>query len=63
MTVDTTGNVGIGTSTPSEKFEVNGNLKLSAGTPTISAASYITIPNGAYFSGLPVYAESAIRAR
>lgn len=33
MTIDANGNVGIGTSTPSSKLEVNGQLKISGGNP------------------------------
>ncbi len=40
MRIDTAGNVGLGTSTPTEKLEVNGNLKLT-GTGNITAAGII----------------------
>ena len=38
------GNVGIGTTTPSEKLEVNGNLKFTGANPYISASSYFIAP-------------------
>jgi polyhydroxyalkanoate synthesis regulator phasin len=35
-TITASGNVGIGTTTPGEKLEINGNLKFSSGAPYIS---------------------------
>ena len=35
LTVDASGNLGIGTSTPSVKLEVNGQMKITGGTPGI----------------------------
>lgn len=63
MVINSTGNVGIGTSTPSEKLEVSGNLKVNhikGGTsaPTITAGTgagttpTISITNGTDLSGI-----------
>jgi len=41
MRIDTSGKVGIGTQTPTEKLEINGNLKLT-GTGNITAVGTIT---------------------
>jgi len=57
------GRVGIGTQTPSEMLEVNGNLKFTGANPYISAASYFVAPGGAYFNSGTVYTEAAIQAR
>lgn len=69
------GHVGIGTTSPSQLLDVNGilniggtsntsgNLRFSASNPYISAASWIGIPGGAYFSSSPVYTVASIRAR
>lgn len=59
------GNIGIGTATPGEKLEVNGNIKLTGANPTISASTYTEFPWGAWFSDpvRPVYAAGTIRAR
>jgi hypothetical protein len=46
------GNVGIGTTSPSEKLDVNGNLKLNSSTPYISL-------NSTYW-GNPAYIQSGI---
>lgn len=61
--IGTIGNVGIGTTTPSERLEVNGNLKFTTSNPYISAASYFVAPGGAYFNSGTVYTEAAIQAR
>ncbi|MFA0960747.1 tail fiber domain-containing protein [Roseivirga sp. BDSF3-8] len=45
MTVKNTGNVGIGTTNPSERLEVNGNIALSGSTPTLQPVS-VTGTNG-----------------
>jgi hypothetical protein len=42
MRLTTNGNVGIGTTSPGEKLEVNGNIKLSSGTN----GAHITFPDG-----------------
>ena len=58
------GNVGIGTTSPGQKLEVNGNLKLSPNNPTIySGGSYITIPNGLHVSGGTAYFANTLMAR
>ncbi|MCK4649857.1 shufflon system plasmid conjugative transfer pilus tip adhesin PilV [Candidatus Pacearchaeota archaeon] len=60
----TSGNVGIGISSPIQKLEVNGSLKLSAANPYIySGGSYIVIPNGLYVSGGTPYFKNTIMAR
>ena len=62
--VDNGGNVGIGTTNPGQKLEVNGNLKLSPANPTIySGSSHINIPNGLYVSGGTLYAQNTLMAR
>jgi hypothetical protein len=55
MRVDYNGNVGIGTTTPGSKLEVNGNLKLTAG----SGAS-ITFPDGTVQSTAFISGSSGI---
>lgn len=58
------GNVGIGTASPGQKLEVNGNLKLSPANPYIySGSSYIVIPNGLYVSGGTLYVRNTLMAR
>ena len=57
------GNVGIGTATPGDKLEINGNLRFTTANPYINASSYFIAPGGAYFNGGTVYAESPIQAR
>ncbi len=57
------GNVGIGTATPGDKLEINGNLRFTTANPYINASSYFIAPGGAYFNGGIVYAESPIQAR
>ena len=39
MRIDSSGNVGIGTTSPSQKLDVNGNIRLSSDAPTIIATS------------------------
>jgi hypothetical protein len=59
-----TGNVGIGTTAPGQKLEVNGNLKLSPANPYIySGGSYIVIPNGLYVSGGTGFFQNTLMAR
>ena len=58
------GKVGIGTTSPGQKLEVNGNLKLSTANPYIySGSSYIVIPNGLYVSGGTTYIQGSLRPR
>jgi len=42
MTIDATGNIGIGTPSPDEKLEVAGNIKLSGSTATQKLTAYHT---------------------
>ena len=46
MTINTSGNVGIGTASPSEKLDINGNINLSGANPKITAAGEICIGGG-----------------
>jgi len=52
MTLDASGRLGIGTTSPSEKLDVNGNLKLNSSSPYISL-------NSTYW-GNPAYIQSGI---
>jgi Bacterial shufflon protein, N-terminal constant region len=66
MTVIHAGNVGIGTAGPTEKLEVNGNIKMTAANPVLSSGgSYISIPNGIYSSSgtAPSYFEGPLMVR
>ena len=63
MVVRNNGNVGINTTAPSERLEINGNLKFTTANPNIIASSYFNAPGGAYFSSGTVYTEAAIQAR
>ena len=45
MTIQADGNVGIGTTTPNEKLEVNGNIKLSSTAGQTATPSYIWLGN------------------
>ncbi len=56
-------NVGIGTTTPSERLEVNGNLKFSTANPNIISSSYVVIPGGIYVSSGTPYFANQIQAR
>jgi len=59
-----TGNVGVGTSNPGAKLEVNGNIKLSPANPSLSTGgSYLAIPYGIYISGGTAYFENEIKIR
>jgi hypothetical protein len=66
LAVTATGNVGIGTTTPTEKLEVNGNIKMTAANSVLSSGgSYISIPNGIYSSSgtAPSYFEGPLMVR
>jgi len=64
VVVSDTGNIGIGSTVPTQKLEVNGNIKLSPANPVIySGSSYITIPNGLYVSGGTGYFQNTLMAR
>lgn len=44
-------------------IDSSGNFNFAASNPSINAASYVTIPGGAYFSSGTVYTEAPIQAR
>src|SRR2546421_5977325 len=57
------GNIGIGTSSPNDKLEINGNLRFTAANPTITASSYIIVPGGADFNNGTVWFQNTAYAR
>jgi len=63
VTVNSSGNVGIGSASPAQKLEVNGNIKLSSTVGSTSTPSYIWLgndfSNGATKDKLKVYLYNA----
>ena len=55
--------MGIGTNSPSDKLEINGNLRFTQANPVVTAPSYLVIPGGAYFSNGTVYMANQMQAR
>ena len=45
MTIDSSGNVGIGTTTPSSKFELAGDYAIDGITPILKVTSYADLVN------------------
>jgi hypothetical protein len=54
MRLDTSGNLGIGTSSPGQRLDVRGNLALSAASATVNGFQEISFPAG-------IYGKAAIR--
>lgn len=58
------GNVGIGTTEPSARLDVIGNIRIAGSTPSIiTDGNSIIFPNGANVSGGTLYAANEIKAR
>ena len=52
MRIDSSGNVGIGTTSPTEKLQVNGNVKISNGGLAVENSTshgYVALPGGAFY--------------
>jgi hypothetical protein len=66
LTIDSSGSVGIGTTSPGEKLEVSGNIKLSGASPTYTITNVVAPTNSSdvatkgYVDGL---SQSAVAFR